>query len=633
MRRHRPASIFALPIVVAVWLVLTVAASAQSAITIAPSLGYEFGTPLLLRRDSGKVNQLGVNGDGVSQLHTFWIGAQLRHDSLLGNGWRWSFGGAVAPSVASFTSNPFAVTVVDSATASLIPTTRQFTVHGTSALAQLSSYASVSVGGRGWLSLGLWGTWRFASEAAVTEELLSPDSITFPDGQRTRAIPLLPGAIAPPVHAGIDAAIEFGLPIGYGLIAAPRFGLRCNVTAIADGLGLRAFSSLIGVSVAAAADPPPLRTLPSNPPPLPTPAAIKASVDLYATPGGNQQAAQIVPYRVHYRNVLPLIPAIFFGHGNGALPTRYRQISPAATATFGNATLAGLDSLEVYHHLLNIIGQRLRQNRNSTMQLIGATASGEPTQLANERAKEVQNYLTSVWNIERRRVVVVASGEQRQATPAFSGVMLQTEDSVLMTPIIWEWIVRRMAAPGIGIAQKIEAAAGVRDWIITIQQQDRQLLHRSLQADTHPDSASKLLTLHNLREQEATAPLVATLRVIDSLGGESVATDTLWVEVLAEEDTNQVTKTITTGTLFPAERFPMLTAGNQQTLGYVLADLLPGNRIVVGQREIEVGNQVAKAIATAVGNSLQTGRTPSEEEAQLTEAWLFSRSISLQVEP
>lgn len=614
---------------------MAVPAFAQSAITIAPSLGYEFGTPLLLHRDSGKVNQLGVNGDGVSQVHTLWIGAQLHHDSLLGKGWRWSLGGAIAPSVSSFTSNPFVISIVDSTDASLIPTTRQFTVHGTSALAQLSTHAGISIGGGSRLTLGLWGTWRFAADVAITEELLSPDTITFADGQRTRSIPLLPQAITTPIHAGIDAAIEFHWPIGYGLQVAPSFGLRCDATAIANGFGLRSFSSLIGISVAAAASLPPGLPLPPSPPSSPPVSQINASVDLYASNGDQGQVAQVAPYRIHYRNVLPLLPAVFFEHGDARLPTRYHQISPNSTATFGNAMLAGLDSVQVYHHLLNILGQRLQQRKNSTLRLIGNTASGERTQLADERAKRVQEYLTSVWNIARGRVMIEkeAAGSQHQGIPAFSGVVLQAEDSALMAPIVWEWIVRRMAAPGIGIQQKIEADAGVSDWTLTIRQRDRQLLHRSLHADTLSASANKLLTLQNLREREATEPLVATLRVIDSLGGESVATDTLRVEVLIEQDTNQVMKVVTTGTLFPAEHFPTLSDGNQQTLRYVLADLLPGNRIVVGNREIEVGNQVAKAITIAVGKSLPTQQTPSKEKERLTEEWFFSRSIGLRVEP
>ncbi|KXK57065.1 MAG: hypothetical protein UZ07_CHB004000960 [Chlorobi bacterium OLB7] len=71
---RRPVSVY-FPLVLvamfALWPMLTLPALAQSGIGIAPSLGYEFGAPLLLRRDSGKVNSLGVDGSGVSQSHTF----------------------------------------------------------------------------------------------------------------------------------------------------------------------------------------------------------------------------------------------------------------------------------------------------------------------------------------------------------------------------------------------------------------------------------------------------------------------------------------------------------------------------------------------------------------------------------
>lgn len=642
---RRPVSVY-FPLVLvamfALWPMLTLPALAQSGIGIAPSLGYEFGAPLLLRRDSGKVNSLGVDGSGVSQSHTFWIGAQLHHDSLLGNGWRLSLGGAVAPSVSSFTSSPFPLSIVDSTNASLIPTTRQFTVHGTSALAQISAQAGVPIGGANRLTMGLWGTWQFAADVAATEAILFPDSITFPNGQRSRSVPLLPDAISPPIHAGIQAALEFNVPIGYGLLLAPTFGLRCDATAIASGLGLRSFSSAVGFSVASLASPPPPASqpppqlspaaVPAAPPPAPA-SRINARVGLFASIDGQRlDVAQVVPYRVHYRCAMPLLPAVFFQHGDVRLPAHYRTISAAETEAFGNLTLAGLDSIQVHRHLLNIIGQRLRRNRNSTLQLVGATAPGEPSQLAQERAKQVQEYLTSVWNVARQRMAIGTM--EGQNIPEFSGVMLQTEDTALLAPIFWEWIVRRMAVPGIGIEQEMEADAGINDWRLTIRQQDRQLLHRSLRSDTLPPAASTLLTLRNLREREATEPLVATLRAIDSVGNEAIATDTLRVVVLAEHDTTEVTKVITTGTLFAAEYFPGVSEGNQQVLRYVLADLLPGNRVVVGEREVEVGSQVAKAIATAVGKSRTAGTAAQAvEKKSLTEEWIFSKSTGLRVEP
>jgi outer membrane protein OmpA-like peptidoglycan-associated protein len=109
----------------------------------------------------------------------------------------------------------------------------------------------------------------------------------------------------------------------------------------------------------------------------------------------------------------PLLNYVFFDTGQSTIPDRYLLLSEQSeTEAFAPGRLRG--TLEKYHHLLNIIGQRLQTNGSATVSLVGCTSDYGPEKgdklLARLRAEAVKSYLQYVWRIDPARITVSARG-------------------------------------------------------------------------------------------------------------------------------------------------------------------------------------------------------------------------------
>lgn len=107
----------------------------------------------------------------------------------------------------------------------------------------------------------------------------------------------------------------------------------------------------------------------------------------------------------------PLLGHIYFEPESADISNRYHRFSSQAeTVTFIESDLRG--TLDKYHHVLDIIGRRLRDNPEATITLVGCNADfGEEkgrTDLSQMRAVAVRTYLQYIWNIDPARMPVEA---------------------------------------------------------------------------------------------------------------------------------------------------------------------------------------------------------------------------------
>ena len=109
---------------------------------------------------------------------------------------------------------------------------------------------------------------------------------------------------------------------------------------------------------------------------------------------------------------LPLLNYVFFDEGSNAIPDRYVKLSNTDASNFKEVQLQteqtistnGRSSrqLNVYYNILNIIGDRMRSNPGSSVDLSGASANGpEEGKLF---AEEIKQYLVSMFNINESRI-------------------------------------------------------------------------------------------------------------------------------------------------------------------------------------------------------------------------------------
>lgn len=108
--------------------------------------------------------------------------------------------------------------------------------------------------------------------------------------------------------------------------------------------------------------------------------------------------------------IYPLVLSIFFDQGQATLPDRYVRFQVPADpqlSAFTDSTIPG-GTLQKYHHLLNIIGYRMRQYPEAVISLAGCNskqvALGETRVLSSQRATSVSDYLIRTWGIDPSRI-------------------------------------------------------------------------------------------------------------------------------------------------------------------------------------------------------------------------------------
>jgi outer membrane protein OmpA-like peptidoglycan-associated protein len=112
---------------------------------------------------------------------------------------------------------------------------------------------------------------------------------------------------------------------------------------------------------------------------------------------------------------LPLNNSVFFDEKSSEIPNRYIILTKNQASGFNEVQLQNEQSdnmtgrsarqLNIYHNILNILGDRLRANPSATISLIGSSYSGPMEGKA--RAESIKTYLVSAFGIDPSRITVV----------------------------------------------------------------------------------------------------------------------------------------------------------------------------------------------------------------------------------
>lgn len=136
------------------------------------------------------------------------------------------------------------------------------------------------------------------------------------------------------------------------------------------------------------------------------------------TMGREIKAAQIRVEEFASRQLFPLLMYVFFDQNSDALPARYRRLRSQETESFAERAIGNFETLDIYAHILNVVGKRLRERPASSIALVGCLGavgdshgSEESTPLlARRRAEEVKSYLTETWGIAPERIRIQERG-------------------------------------------------------------------------------------------------------------------------------------------------------------------------------------------------------------------------------
>lgn len=506
---------------------------------IGPSAGYSYGLQSGEFPIRNGLPNCGIFSGGRIQIP--WLGGVAQWQQLFADHLGLEMRLGWTPTFSRYAAPPTDLQrVVDTATHTLIEIEREFRLDATFQTISLDLLLRWRPFGKLALGLGPSVGYRVTSTLQQSDNVLDPDR-TFTDGERSRTMDVGSEFTVQRFALGGALTVEYPLQLWRRATLVPSITLRGDILSAVAETNWRSGSAGAGASLlfdlSAEEDtvpPPPLppdTVRPVEPPPPPR-LEVALSMQGIDESGVPSQEAVVSVREVIFRKHTPLLPAIYFDERSDSIGARYARISESATSLFTYRSLAELGPLELSHAILNLVGYRMRDDRNARLTLHGHVSSDEPKELGQSRADAVRRYLTTVWGIARSRIEVRSgAGPMSPSDDATADgrsenrrVLFTSNSPDLLAPVTTERVVRDFNPPLIKLDPTIDAEAGVRGWTIVVRQGDDTMAtfvnggNGSLRSDLS-------WRLRDDRIDSALGRLVAELRVEDSTGQVKSATD------------------------------------------------------------------------------------------------------------
>jgi outer membrane protein OmpA-like peptidoglycan-associated protein len=346
---------------------------------------------------------------------------------------------------------------------------------------QLLDYQRTSLRLGAMLSLRLAGNLEVLAGAEIEhavqheevrrEIAVAPELLKFANGRRD--LTLLSGPIFKPSLLGIavSGGLSFDLPISKSSTLSPELIASFPLTSLTSDGSWRSLSLQIGAAVR-------FGVLRSEPPRPDTPPPVIAKPLPQLAPSVRTYPPEVTVRIDEYDSTeaLPLLNQIFFLENRSDFQGRYHQLSKQQAAGFSNAQLTG-SALDVYYHLLNIIGRRMRELPEATLSINGYHNGRESdVRLSRSRAETIREYLASVWDIAPRRLKVTSgdlppSPTRENSEEGFAEnarVELVASDPNVTRPVVRRHIQRVATPPAITFYPENGPGVMLTDWRLSV---------------------------------------------------------------------------------------------------------------------------------------------------------------------
>lgn len=207
--------------------------------------------------------------------------------------------------------------------------------------------------------------------------------------------------------------------------------------------------------------------------------------------------ARVVIEETEVEESFPLLPQVFFPEASSTLElSRLQLIEPADTASFDEKRLPPA-TLDIYRHLLNIVGSRLRRYPDAKLTVIGTNANLGPEAgnlaLSQARAAAVRDYLVRVWGIEPSRIAIRArnlpASPSNNTTPEGQEENRRAElvasKPEILRPVTISNVSVSANPPLVEFVPRVQSEAGLVAWKATIEQEGKTI--RTLQGQSDPE--------------------------------------------------------------------------------------------------------------------------------------------------
>lgn len=346
---------------------------------------------------------------------------------------------------------------------------------------------SYSISDRFSFGIGPTAGYNFGQKSLQTDQIVGPGDLSFPDGQTTRTMIEGVTYTGNPLSLGLDVIGNARLPI------TSRFSLLLELQSQLELLSPVVEATWNSLDIggnfgilyhftpeALVLDPPPFN-FPPDPLPPPTPQALpdsllpkprlNASLEIYSLEG-DQRKEDI---RVHFREadictVVQIAKELSFADNSANLPSHYQEKSGEPLPELDS--LVALDPLTLQTRVLELIGIRMRKNREAILIL---QPGGNREELSRKRLENIRNYFVERWEVEPSRIESLPTSED----VADGDVRITSTSPDILAPVVSHRLDRDFDAPTVKVKTSQEVEGGLRAWEITLSNNDDEVARYS----------------------------------------------------------------------------------------------------------------------------------------------------------
>lgn len=228
--------------------------------------------------------------------------------------------------------------------------------------------------------------------------------------------------------------------------------------------------------------------------------------------------ARLTATRVSSQRIVPFVPFVVFDEGSTQIPHRYVQLDLRAAAQF-QERLAVTSDTHWHYNILNIVGSRMRAQKQTTCQL-QLYASCSDTAVGNTRLRAVQSYLSSRYGVRESRITLIYADKgltDDHGSTMASSVVISDPSGKLLRPVEGQLNFVEARLPTVRIAPDVISEAGVRQWHVSINQ---GLVERYVTADSTGDVRDITVDLNDVMSADVAlkSPLAFILHLQDNEG-------------------------------------------------------------------------------------------------------------------
>ena len=187
------------------------------------------------------------------------------------------------------------------------------------------------------------------------------------------------------------------------------------------------------------------------------------------------------------RQMRPLLPYIFFKDSSATIEDKYIKYTSDNKQEFKENKLLGLNNIETYYQILNIIGKRLIEKPEAKITLggylAGKGAEKNKINIAKQRAEAVKDYYVNVWGIDESRIKIktgkkppVASNEAtNQGVEENRRVEISSDDLSILAPLNINDTLRNVKPSGLRFKTDINSEKPVTQWSMNIKADNEEI--------------------------------------------------------------------------------------------------------------------------------------------------------------